>query len=445
MDSPRQLAFKVVNRVLEGQAYLHLLLRNVLARSKMDERDRAFVTELATGTVRMLLKLDYALSFYVDREIQDIEPPVLNFLRLGAYQLLEMKTPVHAAVHETVEASKKFLRRGAANYLNAVLRSMAGDPSRVVWPDVDDYERYISITQSHPIWMVNYLIDLYGKERAASICRANNRKAPLDIRINTMRYSVEEFASKLRNEGVQFSHSEFIPEGLANLHMPSKILIEGWRRGDFVVQDESSMLVSYVLDPQPGEIIIDACSAPGGKASHIAQLCRDRVEIIAIDNQPRRQKAMEEMVRNLGLTSIICKVGDSQRMEEIVGKKADRILVDAPCSGLGTIKRRPDIKWKRRPEDISVLAAVQANILNSAATVLKEGGVLVYSVCTITREETRDVVERFLKDRGDFVLDDARKYCPLGVPSPQENNGFIFLFPDLHHMDGMFIARLRKR
>ncbi len=444
MNTPRALAIEIVNRVLEEGAYLHLLLRTTLARSGLDERDRALVTELATGTVRMLLKLDYALSFYLDRDIKDIEPVLMNSLRLGAYQLIEMKTPRHAAVHETVEASKKYLKRGAVRYLNAVLRAVAGDTQRVIWPKADDFERYVSITQSHPLWMVTYLKNLYGEERALRMCRINNSKAPLDIRVNTMRNSLDEFISRLKDEEVEFSRSRYIPEGLTNLHMPSSYLLEGWERGDFVVQDESSMLVSYILAPRAGEFIIDACSAPGGKTSHIAQLCRDEAKILAIDNQPKRQEALKKMVKNLGLKSITCKVGDSQRMEEFVDKKADRILVDAPCSGLGTLRRRPDMKWKRKLEDIGNLAAVQANILNSAARVLKKDGVLVYSVCTITKEETEDVVERFLSERRDFLLEDARDFCPMEVPHPQENKGFIFLFPELHHMDGMFIARLRK-
>jgi 16S rRNA (cytosine967-C5)-methyltransferase len=444
MKDSRTTAFLVVDRVLREQAYLHLLLRSSLARSQLSEQDKAFVTELAMGTVRMCKKLDHVISHFVDRPLEEIDQRALNLIRLGTYQLWEMHIPSHAAVYETVEIAKRLLGKGLASYVNAVLRSLSGETQRVKWPPREELMDFLSVVHSHPVWLVEYLIEHFGEERAEAICRSNNRRAPLSIRVNTMRHTVEEYADWLRNNEGNFTQSVFIPEGLTQVHMPGWLLLQEWEKGEFVVQDESSMLVSYILDPQPGEFIIDACSAPGGKTSHIAQLCGDRSEILAVDNQQKRIRSLERMVKNLGLHSVRLTLGDARELPEIAGRKADRVLVDAPCSGLGTLRRRPDIKWKRQREDIYQLASIQQEILDAAAAVLRKGGILVYSVCTITREETVEVIDRFLRAHDDFTLEEPLKFCPGEIPQPQEYPGFLFVFPDLHMIDGMFVARLKK-
>jgi 16S rRNA (cytosine967-C5)-methyltransferase len=444
VNESRALAFEIIDRVLREDAYLHLLLRSSLSGSRASESDRAFVTELATGTVRFRDKLDYALSFFLDRPLSDVDPAVLNALRMGAYQVLEMRVAEHAAVFETVEVAKTYLGRGPSSFVNAVLRGMARKPEKIVWPDPDDTITYISVVHSHPKWLVEYLVDTFGKERALSLCRSANRKAPLTIRVNTRMHPVETYASRLEEAGVEFSPGCWLPEALTNLHLPGPMLVGEWEGGHYVVQDESSMLVSRVLDPQPGEFIVDTCSAPGGKTTHLAQLSNDTADILAIDNQPRRLDALQKMVANLGLTSIRFQVADSRHLSELLRKPADRILLDAPCSGLGTLRRRPDIKWKRRREDLRNLAKTQSALLDAAAPALKAGGVMVYSVCTITPEETVERVEEFLATHPGFTLEEPGPFCPLGEPLPQERPEFIQTYPDLHALDGMFIARLRK-
>lgn len=444
MDEARALAFEVIGRVLNEDAYLHLLLRSSIAKSRLAEKDRAFVTELATGTVRFKAKIDHALSFFLDRPLEEVDAPVLTALRVGAYQILEMRVPGHAAVYETVEVAKDRLGRGPASYVNAVLRKMAGDLSRITWPEPADVTRYISVMQSQPEWLVEYLTETFGAERALSLCRASNRKAPLSIRVNTLRHSPEEYSRDLGEMGVEFSPGRFLPEALTNLHMPGNLLVDEWNKGNFVVQDESSMLVSRIVDPQPGEFVVDTCAAPGGKTTHLAQLCGDRGEILAIDNQPRRLEALESMAKNLGLASIRFLAADSRGLRDLAAKPADRILVDAPCSGLGTLRRRPDMKWKRLREDLGNMAKVQRELLEAAARALAPEGVLVYSVCTITPEETVLQVDSFLRAYPEFSLEDPAPFCPLGVPLPQERKDTIQTYPDLHSLDGMFIARMKK-
>ncbi len=444
MDEPRALAFEIIDRVLNEEAYLHLLLRSSFSANRVNEKDRAFVTELATGTIRYRAKIDHALSFYLDRPSEAVDARVLSALRMGAYQVLEMRVPGHAAVYETVEVAKNRLGRGPSSYVNAVLRKMAGDLDRIIWPEPGETLEYISVMQSHPEWLVEYLIDTFGSERALSLCVASNRKAPLTIRVNTLRHPVDEYSASLKERGVEFTPGRYLPEALTNLHLPGNMLAEEWDKGNFVVQDESSMLVSRIVDPQPQEFIIDTCAAPGGKTTHLSQLTGERADILAIDNKPRRLEALEKMARNLGLDSIRYQAADARGLRKLAGRQAQRILVDAPCSGLGTLRRRPDMKWKRRPEDLLKMAAVQAELLNAAAVTLSPGGVLVYSVCTITPEETVDQVASFLSSHPDFRLEDPGPFCPLGVPLPQERSDIIQTYPDLHSLDGMFIARMRK-
>lgn len=444
MDKPRTLAFEIIDRVLNEDAYLHLLLRSSLAGSGLKENDRAFVTELATGTVRFRARLDHALSFFLDRPIDDVDPSVLDALRMGAYQILEMRVAGHAAVYETVEVAKSRLGKGPSSFVNAVLRGLSREPGRVEWPEPDDTPRYISIVHSQPEWLVEKLIRDFGQERALSLCKASNRRPPLTVRVNTLMHPVESYAASLEERAFGFSPGRYLPEALTNLHLPGSILLSEWEGGHFVVQDESSMLVSRVLDPQPGELIVDACSAPGGKTTHIAQLTGDAAEILAVDNQARRLANLEKMVANLGLGSVRGRVADSRDLDGLLERPADRILVDAPCSGLGTLRRRPDIKWKRRPEDIRDMAETQSALLGAAAAALAPGGILVYSVCTLTPEETVELVEGFLDAHPGFTPEEPGPFCPRGAPQPQEGPGFIQTFPDLHDIDGMFIARLRK-
>ncbi len=444
-DPARQIAFVIINRVVNEGGYLHLLLRTTLQRSTLDERSNSFVTELCTGTVRLLKRMDYALSIFLDRPLQDIDPALITILRMGAYQILEMRVPSYAAVSSSVELAKQKLGKGPGSFANAVLRRLAQGASDISWPSPEETDRYIAEYLSYPQWMASYLINTFGSDRAISIAVAANRRPPLTVRVNTLKWEPGEYLQLLKSRGWSGEVGRFCPEALTNLHLPGWGLREQWASGNMAVQDESSMLVSYILDPQPGELIVDACAAPGGKATHIAQLCRDQAEIVAVDNQPRRLQALKELADNLGISSISCVEGDSRLLPVLLRDAADRVLVDAPCSGMGTIRRRPDIKWKRKLEDITEMTATQDQLLDAAVQVLKPGGILVYSVCTFTPEETVHRIKRFISDHPDFIIDDPLPLCPLGPPMPQEASGYLQLHNDLHGLDGMFICRLRRR
>jgi 16S rRNA (cytosine967-C5)-methyltransferase len=443
-DRARETAFTVVDRVMREGAYLHLLLRSSLQRSSLDEKGRAFVTELATGTVRMLRRLDHALARFIDRPLDEVDPKLLNLLRTATYQIMEMQVPPYAAVNQTVDIAKRELGKGPASFTNATLRALADGWRDIEWPPTAQAADHIGVVLSYPAWMASMLIEDFGDTRALSMAAAGNRRPPLTVRVNTLKREPSEYLEHLHSRGWPAEAGAYSPEGITNLRLPAEALLAEWKAGNFAVQDESSMLVSHILDPQPGERIVDACAAPGGKATHLAQLCRDDAEILAFDSQERRLGAMREMVVNMGIKSVRCVQGDSRRLPELLDGKADRILVDAPCSGLGTLRRRPDIKWKRRPEDIEDMAAAQDQLMEAAAEALRPGGVLVYSVCTITRKETVERLERFLDEHKEFAPEAPGPFCPMGPPLPQEREDSLQTYTDLHGLDGMFICRLRK-
>jgi len=443
-DNPRDLAYQIIHRVNFQGAFLNLLIRSSLDESKMPERDRGLVTELCYGVARLRNRLDFAIAHFSSRPLDQIDPALLDLLRLGVFQLLETRVSAHAAVNETVNLAQKYTNPGAAKMANAVLRACANSPESIPWPGREDMVQYLSVVLSYPEWMAAYLIRNFGEETAERICAAGNDRAPLCMRVNTLKGSREEMEEWLSSQRIAFRRSSFVPDGLANIDAPVGKLKRLLRDGLAIFQDESSMLVPYMLDPRRGQLIIDACAAPGGKATHLAQLTEDRARILAVDLNRQRLKAMGGSIKRLGVKSVKSRQGDSTRLASVAGQQADGILVDAPCSGLGTLRRRPELKWRRVEGDLAELAELQSKLLEGATPVLANGGLLVYSACTISREETVEVVDAFLGRHPEFQAERAAEHCPLGCPADAEVGDHLQLMTHLHNTDGMFMARLRK-
>ncbi len=443
-ENPRDLAYQIIHRVDYQGAFLNLLIRSTLDKTKMEERDRALVTELCYGVLRLRNRLDFVIAHFSSRPLDQIDPALLDVLRLGMFQLLETRVLAHAAVNETVNLAQKYTNPGAAKMANAVLRACANSPESIPWPGREDMVQYLSIVLSYPEWMADYLIRNFGEETAERICAAGNDRAPLCMRVNTLKNSREELEGWLSQQRIAFRRSTYSPDGLANIDAPVGKLKRLLRDGRAVFQDESSMLVPYMLDPQPGQFLIDACAAPGGKASHLAQLTGDRASVLAVDLSRARLKAMGGSLKRLGVKSVKSRQGDATKLASVAGKEADAILVDAPCSGLGTLRRRPELKWRREEADLAELATLQSKLLEGAAPVLKAGGLLVYSACTMTREETVQVVDGFLERHPEFTREPAPDHCPLGCPDDARAGEDLQLMTYLHNTDGMFMARLRK-
>ncbi|MEW6553064.1 MAG: 16S rRNA (cytosine(967)-C(5))-methyltransferase RsmB [Actinomycetota bacterium] len=427
MPSAREIAYGITRRVNGEGAYLSLLLRYGMDPASVDARERALVTELAYGVQRHRGRMDFIIAAFSRRDLEDLDPAVLDMLRLGIYQLTETRVPQHAAVNETVSLTRRLLGRGAASYVNAVMRNACRGMEGLPWPSRDDLPAFLETRYSHPRWLVEYMLRLLGPQQAEALCDADNAIPPLSLRVNTPRGSADELLEEIVDRGGSAGLSACLGEALSDVKIPYGELLALLEAGRCVVQDESSMLVAYALDPHPGQLLIDACAAPGGKATHLAVLGGERCRVIAVDASESRLAALRNSVARLGLSNMDVRLGDSRRLAETVAEEADGVLVDAPCSGLGTLRRNPELKWRRGPGDLEELARLQSDLLRGAAARVRRGGSLVYSACTFTTQETTDVSGRFLGECGEFRL-----------------AGQLQLWPHLHHVDGMFIARFDR-
>ncbi len=444
MPGTRDIAYDITRRVNSEGGYLSLLLRYGMHRSGLDPRDRSLVAELTYGVQRHRNKLDSMIAAFSRRPLPELDPEVLDVLRLGMYQLSEMRIPQHAAVNETVDLAKRRLGPGAASFTNAVMRSACGGLGGLTWPSREDLPGYLETVCSHPGWLVDYLLSLLGPEGAEALCSADNDIPHLTLRVNTARTDAPALLRSIESCDGRGNLSPCLEEALINVGLPYDRLLEFLEKGCCVVQDESSMLVSRAVRPEAEDTIIDACAAPGGKATHLARLGGEECRVIAVDCNARRLDALRIGVARLGLSNIDIREGDSTHLEEYVESPVDAVLVDAPCSGLGTLQRNPELKWRRHPSDFSSLADLQLALLMSCGEKVRAGGVMVYSVCTYTREETVDVINRFLAAHDDFRLQDLRDFLPPYLSSRVAPEGHMQLMLHMDHMEGMFIARMEK-
>lgn len=440
VQTARELALLVLQEVFSSGAYANLALSKHLNEKPLLPVDRRFATELVYGTVKACGTLDWLLSHYVKRPLSQTDPLVTNILRLGMYQLHFLdRVPASAAVNESVNLARKLAHPGASGFVNAVLRSALREPEKVRYPSfAKDPVRHIALRECHPEWLVKRWIDLIGIEETQSLCRFNNAQPPLSLRTNTLRISRDELLQKMTLAEVEATVSSLVPEGIL-CHKLSAEPLQFLREGLCQAQDESSMLVAHVVDPQPGEFIIDACAAPGGKSTHLAALMRNQGRVMACDVHKHKIGLIEENSRRLGTDIVEAHLQDSACLHQNYDKQADRVLVDAPCSGLGVLRRRPDARW-RKEESLRELPALQIAILLSAARCVKPGGILVYSTCTLEESENTSIVNRLLESDLDFSLEPVGNKLP--VPRPE---AMLTLWPQRDGVDGFFIARLRRR
>jgi 16S rRNA (cytosine967-C5)-methyltransferase len=409
--------------------------------------DRAFLTELTYGTLRWRGRLDWVIRYFSKIPLEKIESGILNVLRLGSYQILFLsKTPAWAAVNESVESAKRIRGTGGAGLVNAILRSLIRQKEEITYPGTDqDPVLHIAVAESHPFWLVRRWVEEMGIEEAMTICKSNNRIAPLTLRINTLKIDREQLILKLRGKGLNPSPTSFSEEGIALGGSPPPVSeLPFVREGLYIIQDEASQLIATILDPKPGERILDGCAAPGGKTTHIAQRMKNEGEIYALDVSREKLGRIEKVCRLLGVGIVKGLKGDATRPLPTPGGLAfERVLADVPCSGFGTLRRNPDLKWRKGEEEIIRLGELQSSIIRNLAGYVKKGGILVYSTCTIFHEENEDVIERFLNEHPEFRLDQIDKVLPEKCHSFIKN-GYFKTFPPRDEMDGFFVARLIK-
>lgn len=416
-----------------------------LAEGQLSGPDRGLFAELVFGVLRRQGTLDHILSQLLDQPLGKLEPLVLILLRLGLYQLVYLdRIPESAAVNETVNLTKQAIPR-ASGLVNAVLRNYLRRRDMITFPDpLTSPAASIAARHSHPLWLVNQWLDQLGPEEAERLAEASSCQPPLTLRANTLRTTREELLRRFTDNGIAAVPCRFSPHGLqveGRHHIPG---LPGFRDGLFAVQDEASQMAGILLGAQPGERVLDACAAPGGKATHLAQIMDNRGELLAMDISRNKLPLIQEAAQRLGISIISTRAADLLQSGAFPANAFDRVLLDAPCSGLGVIRRNPEAKWRLTPADFTRLATTQKTMLKNAARLLKPGGTMVYSTCSTTVEENEAVVRDFLSREGACVLENLNDIFPdYGELFSEE--GMFRAWPHRHAMDGFFAARMRKK
>ncbi|MCR5177315.1 MAG: 16S rRNA (cytosine(967)-C(5))-methyltransferase RsmB [Anaerovibrio sp.] len=442
MDKARATALKIINAVHEQEAYANVALAKELRKGALTEMDRRFVTELVYGTVKAGETLDWIIRRYINRPLSKVDSMVLDILRMGVFQLRYMdKVPPSAACNESVELAKSFGHPGLAKFVNGVMRTMVREPEKGAFPTgKGNATIQLALEAQHPEWLVRRWIKEFGYDEALRLCSFNNSQAPLAVRTNTLKTNRSELMLQLVAAGLDCESSLLAGEGVLLRSHGALDSLQVLQDGYCQVQDESSMLVAHVVDPQPGDLVLDVCSAPGGKTTHMAALMGNRGRIVACDIYEHKLARVRENADRLGINIIDPMLMDAREIWQEFPQKADRVLVDAPCSGLGVLRRKPDSRWRKTPALLEELPKLQMDILRSAAACVKPGGMLVYSTCTITHEENQDVVRNFLAKAKDFELENAGERLPV----PRDDN-MVQLYPQRDGTDGFFIACMRRK
>lgn len=440
-EGVRGTAVKVLNRVERTDAYLDKLLDAELRSGELPDVDKGLLTEIVHGVLRWQNKLDWVLNGFSHGNFAKSDINVKNALRVGLYQVLFLERIPHAAaVNEAVEFIKRIRGDKPAGLVNAVLRNIIRNMDGIRYPDQgQDKVQYLSVMGSHPHWMVKRWHSRFGPEETEKLLLANNERPMLSLRINKLKTEPGTFLRQLDLQSIPYQGSSHIDYFVKVKSFPRIGQNEMFRSGIFTIQDESAALPCILLGAKPGERVLDMCAAPGGKTTHIAELMKNEGEVIAIDKYEIKLSFIKAACERLGLKNVKLLVADSSVMEH---EPVDRVLVDAPCSGLGVLTKKPDLKWKRDVSDVVKLAKLQGDLLDNAARFVKPGGVLVYSTCTTEPEENQEIVKNFLAKHPEFRLENAGDFVSHAVVNAE---GFVETFPHKHGMDGSFAARMVKQ
>ncbi len=444
LTTARDVALEVINKANKQGSYANLLLPRLLEKNHLEAKDKALATQLAYGTLRNRGTLDWLVRQYTDND-KKINNKVMDILRMGAYQVYFLdRVPDSAAINEAVELSKKYFPKQVSDFINAILRKISTNKDKVDFEQLKgNFDEYLSVKYSHPLWMTKMFIERFGRDEAEAICEANNKTPDINIRVNTIRISVEALENLLIKKGFKFKRSKLVDDSFILDHHGAIDNIFGYTEGLFSVQDQSSTLVGRAVDPQPKESLIDACAAPGGKAVHMASMMKNKGTIIAVDASSARLALLDALRKRLEIKNIIPLAVDARRLTMYVKRTVDKILVDAPCSGLGTLARRPDERWHKNEDVIYAMSQLQIEILDSVTSLVRKGGNLIYSVCTITADETDDLVETFLSYHPEFEVEEITLPLPKGVNLRTKYG--IQILPHHFNSDGMYVARFVKK
>ena len=436
----RDVALEVLMQVDRANAWSDGSLKRTIAKNKLDSREAALATRLSYGVVQNKMLLDYYISCYCTQKAEKLEPVIRNILRIGGYQILFMdKIPHRAAVNEAVEQTKKNKREKAAGMVNAVLRKFVANWMNMPALPNGSTAEYLSVRYSHPLWLVKRLMNLLGAEETEAFLQQNNEIVPTTIQVNPLKTTAEELAAELTQSGVSGEKHPWLSgcfevSGTGDLEN-----LPAFTEGRFMVQDAAARLVANIAQPAEDAKVLDMCAAPGGKSFALAFDMGDKGQIVSCDVHPHKLKLLESGAQRLGINNLRAVLADGTEHHAAWEQAADLVVADVPCSGLGIIRKKPDIRYKK-PEELAKLPALQMKILENAATYVRPGGTLIYSTCTILPEENEGVTEEFLARHIDFTLEEFVLPLPIG-----NSKGHLTLWPQRFGTDGFYICRMRRK
>ncbi len=427
--------------ICRDEAYSNIVVSQAIQKHKLADRDRRFFTELVYGTLRQLNYLDWIIAKLSTRKLTQLDALCLAIVRLGLYQIFGMtKVPESAACNESVKLATRLGNRGMAKFVNAMLRSSIRRRREFAIPSAEENEHlHLSLTYHLPEWLVSVWLKSYGRDDTIALCQYFNTIPVLCLRTNTARISRDELLQRLQAQHIRAEKARYSPEGIYLPEIPNIGDLSILKEGLAIIQDEPSQLVAHVVAPEAHEMIFDVCAAPGGKTTHLAALGGPTCTVYGGDIYEHRLKLISFNAQRLGLPNVRTILQNACTIGHPYAGRADRVLVDAPCSGLGILRHKLDLRWRKKASDLRTLPALQRRILDSASQCVRPGGVLVYSTCTIQDAENIDVVRQFLDSHKDFHAENAAPLCGMDHEGP-----FVQILPQRDGMDGFFIARMRR-
>ncbi len=446
---PRRIALFVLNHLEMEKKTLDRILEDFVDDiERLDRRDRAFFNAMVFGVLRWRDRLDWVIGHFSKVSLKKIDLIILNIIRIGTFQIMFLdRVPVFAAVNTSVDLAKSVVATGGSRFVNALLRNIANNYKKVDFPaSHKDPVSAIAKEKSFPMWLIKRWMADLGEKETARLCDAVNTIPPITVRTNTLKTNREMLIDALKGSAKRIQPTPFAPDGISLWNLYDPIPESGaFKAGWFQVQDEAAQLVSLLLDPQPGQWVMDACAGLGGKTGHISQLMKNRGTLVAVDKDQRKLQRLETDSFRLGISTTTCLQHDlSVPIDTVKAGRYHRVLLDAPCTGLGVLRRNPDTKWSASEKDLGKNSEKQLLFLKNLADLILPSGILVYAVCSTEPEETQAVIDAFLKIHPEFVID---KYCGglSGLARSVVNrNGYLITLPHKHHMDGFFAVRLKR-
>ncbi|NLI89590.1 MAG: 16S rRNA (cytosine(967)-C(5))-methyltransferase RsmB [Epulopiscium sp.] len=445
--SAREIVVDILEEVDSKDAYSNIVLNRVLnSYTNLSAVDKGFITEVTNGTIKYSRKIDYIINSFANTPTNKMKPFIRSVLRMSVYQIVFLdKVPDSAVCNEAVKIVKKRKMGKLSGFVNGVLRNIARKHTNISYPDKNtDPVEYLGVVYSFPDWIIELWLKDYPFDLVEKLCLSLNESPEITIRTNNLIKSKDDVKKLLKEARLNVEDGNLAPEALKIYKGASVFNLKGFKDGYFTVQDESSMLVSHILNPQKGDMVLDVCAAPGGKSSHIAELMSNQGTIISADIYEHKLDLIESTSKRMGHSIIQTVMQDARVENPDYIEKFDRVLVDAPCSGLGILHKKSDIRWNKELSDIKNLVKIQKEILKVSAKYVKPGGIMVYSTCTISHAENQQMVEWILESL-DFELEEINSYIPKELHNEDSKQGYIQIFPFDAGTDGFFMARLRKR